>query len=137
MCGFAGFVDTTGARDARELEALAERMAATLRHRGPDDRGVWADREAGVVLGHRRLSIIDLTQSGHQPMTSPGGRYVIAYNGEVYNFSDLRKTLDEAQAIRNTELAEELALPPVKIHCSVLAEDAINAAVEDYLKKNS
>ncbi len=69
-------------------------MARTLAHRGPDDKGVWAKDECGPALGHRRLSILDLSSRGRQPMVSTGGRYVLAYNGEVYNFLELRKTLE-------------------------------------------
>ena len=69
-------------------------MSAAIRHRGPDDDDVWCDVEAGVAFGHRRLSIIDLSAHGRQPMTSESGRYVIAYNGEVYNFPALREELE-------------------------------------------
>jgi len=72
-------------------------MADTLIHRGPDDQGVWCDRGSGVGFAHRRLSIVDLSPKGHQPMTSHCGRYVIAYNGEIYNFKDIRRELDRAQ----------------------------------------
>ena len=73
-------------------------MTAVLDHRGPDDSGCWADEEAGIALGQRRLSIIDLSEAGHQPMASSDGRYVITYNGEIYNFSDLRRELEAAGA---------------------------------------
>jgi len=69
-------------------------MADQLVHRGPDDSGLWADAEAGVALGFRRLSIVDLSPAGHQPMTSASGRYVVVFNGEVYNFGELRKDLE-------------------------------------------
>ena len=91
MCGIAGVlggpkIDT----------ALITRMAGALAHRGPDDHGVWIDAEAGIGLGHRRLSIIDLSPAGHQPMHSPAGRYVLSFNGEIYNYADLRRDLSEA-----------------------------------------
>ena len=94
MCGLVGFVDRSLQTEADSLRRTVQRMADTLVHRGPDDGGVWVDAEAGVALGHRRLSIIDLSPTGHQPMTSRDGRYVIAYNGEVYNFPDLRRELE-------------------------------------------
>jgi asparagine synthase (glutamine-hydrolysing) len=90
MCGLAGFVDAGGVVQRLELEAIARRMADALRHRGPDDHGVWSDPEARVAFGHRRLSILDLSPAGHQPMFSPSGRYVIVYNGEIYNCEELR-----------------------------------------------
>ena len=69
-------------------------MIRTLPHRGPDDEGVWVDVEARVAFGHRRLSIVDLSPAGHQPMVSPAGRYVITFNGEIYNHRDLRRELE-------------------------------------------
>ena len=96
MCGIAGFVDLEGGAGENELRALAGAMAETLRHRGPDASDVWADGEAGVALGHTRLSIIDLSPAGAQPMRSSCGRFVITYNGEVYNAPELRAELEAA-----------------------------------------
>ena len=74
-------------------------MTATLRHRGPDSSGTWIDAEAGLALGHTRLAILDLTDAGHQPMVSEDGRWVLVYNGEIYNHGDLRDELD-ARGVR-------------------------------------
>ena len=93
MCGFAGFVDSTRTTDRDELRHTATRMADTLHHRGPDDGGVWVDEAAGVGLGFRRLSIVDLSPEGHQPMRSATGRYVVLFNGEIYNHVALRHEL--------------------------------------------
>ena len=71
-------------------------MAEVIHHRGPDDCGMWTDMVSGVALAFRRLSIIDLSPTGHQPMVSPDGRYVIVFNGEIYNFSNLREDLERA-----------------------------------------
>jgi asparagine synthase (glutamine-hydrolysing) len=92
MCGLAGLLVPGGAR-ADELESEARRMAAALRHRGPDDDGVWVDAAAGVGLGHQRLAVVDLSEQGHQPMVSADGRLVIIYNGEIYNHPELRREL--------------------------------------------
>jgi asparagine synthase (glutamine-hydrolysing) len=96
MCGLTGFADPTGELAAAALHATVGRMAATLRHRGPDAGGTWADAEAGVALGFRRLAIIDLSDEGNQPMTSACGRYVAVFNGEIYNFRELRRQLEPA-----------------------------------------
>ena len=69
-------------------------MADTIIHRGPDDSGVWIDATDGIALGFRRLAIIDLSPAGHQPMVSENGRYVIVFNGEIYNFESLRQELE-------------------------------------------
>lgn len=88
MCGIAGILAST------PLPSDAVRgMIDCLAHRGPDDSGIWSDGEAGVALGHRRLSIVDLSPSGHQPMISANGRYVLTFNGEIYNHADLRAEL--------------------------------------------
>src|SRR3974390_1500976 len=93
MCGIAGVL--IASNDARAgLERDAAAMADCLAHRGPDDHGIWSDVEAGVMLTPRRLSIVDLAPAGHQPMISADGRYVISYNGEVYNHQELRPELE-------------------------------------------
>lgn len=92
MCGFAGFL---GGCDVSAVDwtATLERMGATIAHRGPDDSGIWTDSEAGIGFVHRRLAIVDLSPAGHQPMVSASGRYVIAFNGEIYNHLALRSML--------------------------------------------
>lgn len=92
MCGIAGFLKVSGLGD--ESCDLIDRMTGMLIHRGPDDGGVWLDREAGIALGHRRLAIIDLTTEGHQPMHSHCGRYDVVFNGEIYNFQEIRRKLE-------------------------------------------
>ena len=93
MCGIVGFIMPRPQSSAEELTATVRKMADSLQHRGPDDRGEWVDAQSGVALGHRRLSIIDLSPHGHQPMTSASGRYQIVYNGEIYNHAELRQDL--------------------------------------------
>ena len=93
MCGIAGFVDGSAGRSS-DLDVVAGKMTGSLRHRGPDDAGIWSDAEAGVALGHRRLSVVDLSAAGHQPMLSRDGRYAITYNGEVYGYAALRAELE-------------------------------------------
>lgn len=89
MCGIAGLVS------AKPITpSTLSRMTDPITHRGPDDEGMWIDQEAGVGLGHRRLSIVDLSPLGHQPMASNDGRYVLSYNGEIYNHLDLRRSLE-------------------------------------------
>ena len=88
MCGILGFSSRAGSAFSPDLDAAVHRQ----RHRGPDDGGVWRDDSA--ALGFNRLSIIDLSQLGHQPMQSPDARYVIVFNGEIYNFPELRAALE-------------------------------------------
>ena len=93
MCGITGFLDCSRQFNDVELQSTVIRMSDTIRHRGPDDNGVWVDAQAGVALGFRRLAIVDLTPTGHQPMLSSDGRFVIVFNGEIYNFARLRQEL--------------------------------------------
>jgi asparagine synthase (glutamine-hydrolysing) len=94
MCGLAGYIDTSGERDNQRLAAVVSQMAGTLRHRGPDDEATWTDAQVGIALGFRRLAILDLTESGRQPMPSRCKRFVIVFNGEIYNHGDLRQQLE-------------------------------------------
>jgi asparagine synthase (glutamine-hydrolysing) len=91
MCGIAGFMASTWP-DA--IESIGSRMADAIAHRGPDDSGIWTDPAAGVCLAHRRLAIIDLSPAGHQPMISRNGRFVLVFNGEIYNHIDIREELE-------------------------------------------
>jgi asparagine synthase (glutamine-hydrolysing) len=95
MCGIAGFLLRQPRLDEDALRDLASRMAETLKHRGPDGGEVWSDAGAGISLGHRRLAIQDLSEAGRQPMTSACERYVITYNGEIYDFRALRCELED------------------------------------------
>lgn len=92
MCGLTGFMGP-GLETETTLLRSVSGMASAIRHRGPDDAGTWADAAVGVALGHRRLSILDLSSAGHQPMVSAAGRYIIAFNGEIYNHLELRGAL--------------------------------------------
>lgn len=92
MCGIAGFVDRKGGLNA---EMLLEAMGQAIAYRGPDDSGIYFESELGLGFVHRRLAIVDLTSAGHQPMHSSSGRFVIVFNGEIYNHAALRKELEE------------------------------------------
>jgi asparagine synthase (glutamine-hydrolysing) len=94
MCGIAGIIGS-----ARVDEQSVVRMIRPLAHRGPDDEGIWFDPDARVGLGHRRLSIVDLSPAGHQPMHSADGRYVLTFNGEIYNHPELRRALEAEGAV--------------------------------------
>ena len=89
MCGIAGLLGP----GASNPEVVA-RMTGRLEHRGPDDAGHWADPDAGIAFGHRRLAVVDLTVAGHEPMISASGRLVVTYNGEIYNHAELRAQLE-------------------------------------------
>ncbi|MFM1847813.1 MAG: hypothetical protein RL417_1287 [Pseudomonadota bacterium] len=96
MCGIVGFVQTPPG----ELREALDPMTAALYHRGPDAGGAWIDESSRLALGHRRLSILDLSPEGHQPMISPSGRFVITFNGEIYNFAALKRSLAERYHFR-------------------------------------
>ena len=95
MCGIAGFITTDRLANNEKMCCMAKNMADSLIHRGPDEQGVWANRDAGVALAHRRLAILDTSTHGSQPMQSVCGRYILVYNGEIYNFVSLRKELEQ------------------------------------------
>ena len=90
MCGIVGYLT----KDKSVSKETIEYMAEQIRHRGPDAKGTWAEPNGRVALAHRRLSIVDLSDAGAQPMCSPSGTWVISYNGEIYNHRDLRKIID-------------------------------------------
>lgn len=94
MCGLCGWIDYR-VSNRNHFRSTIERMNTTLLHRGPDSGGIWVDEEAGIALGHRRLAIVDLSPEGDQPMTSGNGRYVMVFNGEIYNFLELRRELEQ------------------------------------------
>lgn len=96
MCGIAGFFSPAKSRPADEMGGITRAMTDAIVLRGPDDDGVWVDSECGVALGHRRLSIMDLSPLGHQPMASAQGRFVMVFNGEIYNFQELRAELEKS-----------------------------------------
>jgi asparagine synthase (glutamine-hydrolysing) len=93
MCGIAGILDTSATTAADFLACRASAMGTAIAHRGPDDADVWCDAGAGIALAHRRLAVVDLSAAGHQPMRSHDERFVIAYNGEIYNTAELRRAL--------------------------------------------
>ena len=105
MCGIAGLCGWQGDW-RRNIEKMNERMS----HRGPDASGVWAEEDGSVVLGHRRLSIVDLSENGSQPMCSASGRFVVTFNGEIYNYKELERKLqrEKAIALRGTSDTEVL-----------------------------
>ena len=94
MCGISGYFTLPRSRSSEQMTTEVNRMTDAITHRGPDDGGAWVDAETGIALGHRRLSILDLSPLGHQPMTSADGRFIIVFNGEIYNFQPLRIELE-------------------------------------------
>src|SRR5436853_401870 len=110
MCGIAGMVDWRAATSAERLRSIGEAMIETVRHRGPDAGAVWVEAEGGVALGQRRLAIIDLSPGGAQPMHSADRRYVITFNGEIYNYRDIRRELQAAGRSMRSESDTEVLL---------------------------
>lgn len=114
MCGIAGLYDPRGATSVGDLSHLARQMASTLIHRGPDSEGHWVDSGGTVAFGHRRLSVVDLSSLGHQPMMSTNDRWVLSYNGEIYNFQDLRSQLDAQGFMFQGESDTEVLLAAIQ-----------------------
>jgi len=107
MCGITGFYAPAGGIPIEQLGSNLRRMVARIVHRGPDDSGTWLDATHGLGLGFRRLAIVDLSPTGHQPMESADGRFVMVFNGEIYNFNELRAILmQEGYAFRGTSDSE-------------------------------
>jgi Asparagine synthase (glutamine-hydrolyzing) len=94
VCGIVGFIEPEGFASGGQAQKILGLMVRSLSHRGPDDEGLWFDAQSGIALGHRRLAVIDLSPQGRQPMESPDGRYVISFNGEIYNFRLLAEELE-------------------------------------------
>jgi len=94
MCGVVGVLDPRHRRGRGDSEHLLRSMAGSMVHRGPDGSGVWTDPQHGIGLSHRRLAIMDLSAAGYQPMASASDRYVISYNGEIYNHRELAAELE-------------------------------------------
>jgi len=112
MCGITGYLRRSSSPPPGYAgyaeEAVLQDMVARLRHRGPDDSGCWLDPQAGVALGHSRLSIIDLSAAGAQPMVSANGRFVLVYNGEIYSCDDLKRRLESRYPFRGHSDTEVL-----------------------------
>ena len=100
MCGIAG--QLTRSNSGIDLTGSTKVMIEQLTHRGPDDMGIWKDELSGICLGHRRLSILDLSPHGSQPMCSNDGRFIVAFNGEIYNHNQLREELEGVDTLGST-----------------------------------
>ena len=110
MCGIAGIVDKRGKLGPARLAQLATEAADRMRHRGPDDSGTWLSPDGRCAVSHRRLSIIDVSSAGHQPMASKTGRSVITFNGEIYNFLELKHELEAQGAMFRSSSDTEVLL---------------------------
>lgn len=112
MCGIAGIIDKHGQLPADALRAAMARMTDAIAHRGPDDAGIWISPDQRVALGHRRLSVIDVSQAGHQPMLeeTPTGPRALVFNGEIYNYRELRRGLERSGQAFHTQSDTEVLL---------------------------
>ncbi len=113
MCGIAGFYNAGGQKDKQAMAATGLAMHRAIAHRGPDSADIWQDPDAPLVLAHRRLAIVDLSPDGAQPMASPSGRYMVVYNGEIYNYRELQKELVEAGHVFKSRSDTEVFLAGV------------------------
>jgi asparagine synthase (glutamine-hydrolysing) len=124
MCGICGFLQPGGSSKP-DLEHRVSLMATAIKHRGPDDDGIWVDAECGLAFGFRRLAILDLSAKGHQPMFSADARFTIIYNGEVYNYQELRTELEQKGYGFNGQSDTEVML-------AAFSEWGVRAAVERF-----
>lgn len=126
MCGIAGIWDRAGANDDGARERTVAAMTTALRHRGPDGDGIWSLPQRGLAFGHRRLAVIDLTQTGRQPMTSADNRYSITFNGEIYNYRELRDDLRARGVAFRGESDTEVILACCMVHGPRVALSLLN-----------
>jgi asparagine synthase (glutamine-hydrolysing) len=115
MCGISGFIDNSKSLGDESLHNVSRKMSDTLQNRGPNDSGSWVDSKYGIALSHRRLSILDVSSAGHQPMESKSGRYVIVYNGEIYNYRILRHELEKSGYLFKGHSDTEVLLAAVEV----------------------
>lgn len=116
VCGITGFWDFKNPLSTKERQTIIKNMALEIKSRGPDGEGIWIDEETGITIGHRRLSIIDLSTKASQPMHSHCGRFVLSYNGEVYNFQELRKELEGKGIVFKTHSDTEVILEACAVY---------------------
>lgn len=116
MCGIAGLLDLSGRRAPEHSQDIVRKMLGAIQHRGPDDSGLWTSPDGRCVLGHRRLSIIDLSAAGHQPMTAGGSSYALTFNGEIYNYQELRDELSEKGDVFSGQSDTEVLLTGLVRH---------------------
>ena len=110
MCGIAGFYNFGDGADRRAMHGVGEAMHHALSHRGPDSADIWQDPDVPLLLGHRRLAIVDLSPAGAQPMASSSGRYMVVYNGEIYNYRILRDELESIGQVFKSKSDTEVLL---------------------------